>query len=132
MADVTQRGGLVGPAGKFLRVLPGTLGTGPFKGYKLAFDADSPDGDAEWELSQPDINFQARNINANVIVGMDATRYASGISDQYYTSGGDVTQRGDYESLRGGRLPTGTIILYVEHVAGNRHFVTAPLVWVKK
>ena len=122
----------MGPAGKYLRVVPGTLGRGPFKGYRLAFDADGPDGDAEWELSQPDANFQARNVNADVIIGIDATQYSADICAQYYTSGGDVKERGDYESLRGGRLPTGTIILYVEHVDAGRHFVSAPLVWVGK
>jgi hypothetical protein len=131
----TERGGFVGPAGKFLRVMPGTLGRGLFKGYALAFDADAPDGDAEWELSQPDANFKAVNVATGEMLGMDATRYSADLCHQVYTTGGDVTERGAYESLLGrrdGPRDDDPVLFLIRHEADGRTFYTAPLVWVKK
>ena len=130
---MTEHGGFVGPAGKFLRVLPGTLGRGLFKGYKVAFDADSPDGDAEFELSQPDDNFKAVHVPTGEMIGMDATRHSANLCEQVYTSGGDVHERGAYESLLG-RTNGGDVLFFIRHVddESGRVFYTLPLVSVRK
>ena len=130
----TERGGLVGARGKFVRVDPASAGHGLFGGFAVHVDADNSDGDAEWTLSQPDGRFCLTHVVTGQILGMDATQFSADLTKQYYTKPPD--QRQGYESPILVRLPTGTVIAYVEYDqdadAKPRHFLAAPLVWVKR
>jgi hypothetical protein len=124
-----ERGGLVGPKGRFVRINPAERGRGLFGGYPVHIDADSPDGDAEFELSQPDAFFTATHVTTGQILGMDATQYSENVCTQYYTLAPE--KRGGYESLLGVKLPSGTVLMLIEYT-DPRPFISAPLVWVPK
>jgi len=131
----TERGGLVGPGGKFSWIVPIEKGLGIAKkappSWPIHFDADSPDGDAEFELSQPDSHFCVTAVNAGCIVGWDNTQYSGDLTKQFY--GLEANRRGAYESPAGYVLPDGAVILIVEHQhESGRRYVAAPLAWLKK
>jgi hypothetical protein len=129
----TERGGLRGARGKFVRLDSTKPGKGLFEGYPVLVDAEDATGDAEWELSQPDGRFTLTHVKTGAILGMDATQFSADLTKQYYTRPPD--KRGGYESPQVGRLPSGTVIAFVEYDSdehGNpAHFLAAPLVWEK-
>ncbi len=125
----TERGGLVGPAGKFARVVPGTEGRGLFGGFVIEFDADGPDGDAEFELSKPDDRGCVTHVATGRILGWDATQFSADLAHQYYTI--DAGKRGGYESPQLVAMPSGLKLLVIEY-ADPRGYIAAPLAWSKK
>ena len=112
----TQIVGLRGLAGKLARIDSGEAGKGLFRGYPIHFDRDSIGPDETFEISKPDDHYQIRHVRTNVILGADATQFSADVCRQFYTSGGDVTERGAYESWTIFRLrPAGTIIALIEY-----------------
>jgi len=127
----TERGGLRGPQGKFLRVLPGTQGQGMWPdSFKVACDADAPTGDAEWEITQLEGgdagHFSIRSVpNGECYFGADAGKFTTDACHQYYTA---PSVRGALEKPYGVTWPNGSKVLACAHDEGN---LTASLTWVK-
>jgi hypothetical protein len=124
----TERGGLVGPRGKFARVDTRRQGIFPDT-LAVVIDADSSDGDAEFELSQPDSHFCVTHVASGWIIGWDATQFSGDLTKQFYAIAPD--RRGAYESPAGYELPSGLVILVVEY-NDPRGYIASPLAWVKK
>ena len=116
--------------GLFARINPAESGKGPFGGYPVHVDATSSDGDAEFELTQPDGLFTLTHVKTGHILSADATQYAEDLCKQYSTR--PASQRGAYESFNVCRTPVGTLICYIEYKQDGRQYTSAPLCWVKK
>jgi len=123
----TERVGLLGPDGKFTRIDPASRGRGLFRGCEVVFDRELAGSQETFELTQPDDKFQLRAIEADVILGADATQFGADLCRQFYTSGGDVTARGGYESWTIVRLPSGIVIAMIEYDREGKRYTSAPL-----
>jgi len=115
--DMTpQKIALRGMAGKFATIDPGEAGQGMFGGYPIHWDRTELGEWETFELSKPDDKYQIKHLTTGVILGADATSYSEDLGQQFYTSGGDVTERGPYESWIVFRLTAGgTICALIEY-----------------
>jgi len=127
--DMTpQQIAIRGFAGQYARIDPGELGQGPFGGFPIHWDRESVSEWETFELSKPDDKYQIKHCTTGVILGADATSFSADLTTQFYTSGGDVTERGAYESWTVFRLRAGgTICALIEYDQDGIVFCSADL-----
>lgn len=129
----TERGGLVGPGGKFARSTHADAGKGLFGWYALHFDADAPEGDAEFELADlGNGRGQAQHITTGAYFGVDMTKFSNDLTKQFYLKPDDPQ---GYEQPFLLAMPDGTKLLMVEYEQTPdvpHPFVATPVSWVSK
>ena len=129
----TERGGLVGPGGKFARSSHADAGKGLFGWYALHFDADSSDGDSEFELTDVgNGRGQARHLSTGAYYGVDMTKFSADLTKQFYLKPSDPQ---GYETPFLLAMPDGTKMLLVEYEQTPdvpHAFVATPVSWVPK
>lgn len=112
-----------GTGNKLMRVDSSRPGQGLFRGYPVLYDRDDPnDAECRFELTRPDERYQLRNIKTNEILGEDATEHSADACKQLYTSGGDVHERGAYESWDVFRLKPGGKIYAIITAFGDGRY----------
>lgn len=89
-----------GPGGKYGR--PDAPNTGPWatlgRGWRgFVFDRDAPDDDCRLEMTKPDQRFQLRHAATGTLLGLDGTRFATSVGDQFYCKP-EGEGRGGYEA----------------------------------
>jgi hypothetical protein len=127
----SERGGLVGPAGKFARGHADQQGLMGQDTKLVTIDADASDGDAEFELrARGDGRFVAVHVRTGLYLENDATRYSTGLDRQYYLKAGQGDGDG-YAIMEAQQMADGTVLVF-HRFDDPRVYVGAPLVWVKK
>jgi hypothetical protein len=133
----TERGGIVGLGGKYARATAADLGHGNAGWYAVHFDADAPDGDAEFELTDlGNGRGVARHVKTGACFGVDTTQFLEDIRKAFYLKPSEAGEPGGYEQPWLLKHPaTGTKYLVVEFQQpnGGQPFFPAPAVaWVAK
>jgi len=130
----TERGGIVGPAGKFGRASQADAGKGLFGFFALHFDADAAEGDAEFELTDlGNGRGEVKHVATGAYYGVDMTRFSDDLRKVHYLKPSDPGGNEQPWLLR--HPASGTKILLVEHAqpdGGQPFFPAPPVAWVAK